>query len=104
MSHIGDAIQPRYTPCRCDSCKYGNTPGTGVALDVRAGVVRQLELAAIRDGRYADIDAEFDQAQARSDTGFAAAARNVTRALEPAWRMEEARLAAQSGTGTEAAA
>lgn len=93
MSHIGNAIQSRFEPCRCDACKYGKNPGTGVSLDVRPGVARRLELAAIRDGRYADIDAEFDQVQARYMTGFAAAARHVIRTLEPVWRAEEARLA-----------
>lgn len=101
MSHIGDAIQPRFEPCRCDACKYGHAPGAGAVLDMRPGVSRRLELSAIRDGRYDDIDAEFDEVQAHYVTGFAAAARNFARAMEPlrqAERVMRRTVAAQEPT------
>ena len=88
MSHIGDAIQPRFEQCRCDGCKYGRRPGTGAVLYMGPDSVRRLELAAIRDGRYEDIDAGFDQVQAHYLTGFSSAARNFARAMEPLWRAE----------------
>lgn len=86
MNPIGDALQPRFEPCRCDSCKYGRTPGTGVVLDMRPGVARRLELAAIRDGRYDDIDAGFDAVVAHYVNDLAAVERKVSRALEPVWQ------------------
>ncbi len=85
MNPIGDTLQPRFTnsPCRCDGCKYGHIPDAGAVLDMSPGVTRRLELAAIRDGRYVDIDALFDEVQAHYVTGFASAARHFNRAMEP---------------------
>jgi hypothetical protein len=46
--------------------------------------------AAIRDGRYVDIDAAFDAVVERASTGFTAASRHVFRTLDPVMRQVEA--------------
>jgi len=102
MSHIGDAIQPRFEPCRCDSCKYGSTPGADAVLYAGEDAVDLMILAAKRDGRYEDIDAFADAATARAHVELNATARKFSAALLPVWRRYEALMLAQPTVAMEA--
>ena len=102
MSHIGDAIQPRFEPCRCDEHKYGKNPGTDAVLYAGSDAVDLMILAAKRDGRYEDIDAGFDAVQARAHVAFNASARKFSAALLPVWRRYEALMLAQPTVAMEA--
>ena len=102
MSHIGDALEPRYTPCRCDSCKYGRKPGTDAVLYAGKDAVDLMILAGRRDGRYEDIEAGFDAVQARAHVEFSATARKFSAALLPVWRRYEALMLAQPTVAMEA--
>ena len=102
MSHIGDALEFRYTPCRCDACKYGKTPGADAVLYCGSDAVDLMILAAKRDGRYEDIDAFADAAVARAHVDLNATARKFSAALLPVWRRYEALMLAQPTVAMEA--
>ena len=78
-------------PCRCDQCKTVRPPAPALAvLYAQPDAVWLGIRAAVREGRYADIDAAFDDATERCRKGFAAASRHVFRALDPVARQVEA--------------
>ena len=102
MSHIGDSLQSRFEPCRCDACKYGKTPGADAVLYCGSDAVDLMILAGKRDGRYEDIEAGFDAVQARAHVEFSATARKFSAALLPVWRRYEALMLAQPTVAMEA--
>ncbi len=102
MNPIGDALQVRFEPCRCDACKYGKTPGADAVLYCGSDAVDLMILAAKRDGRYEDIHAYADAAVARAHVELNATARKVTAALLPVWRRYEALMLSQPTVAMEA--
>jgi hypothetical protein len=73
-------------PCRCPEHKYGHRPGTDAVLYSGPDAVMLLTHAAIRDGRYEDIGADFDAVQHRAHARFDASERRTARTLAPAIR------------------
>ena len=73
-------------PCRCDQHKYGHRPGNDAVLYSGPDAVLLMINAAIRDGRYEDIHADFDAVQHSVHADFDASARRFARALQPAVR------------------
>jgi hypothetical protein len=79
-------------PCTCEDCRAVRPPSAAVAvLYAQPDAVWLTWRAAIRDGRYDDIDALFDAVDERARTGFAAAERHARRALGPVQLQVEAR-------------
>lgn len=72
--------------CRCDQCRYEQRPGADAVLYSGPDSVLLSIFAAIRDGRYADIHAEADEAQHAIHASFDAAERRTRRTLAPALR------------------
>jgi hypothetical protein len=72
--------------CRCPEHKYGRRPGTDAVLYSGPDAVMLLTHAAIRDGRYEDIGADFDEVQHSIHASFDASERRFARALAPVWR------------------
>ena len=80
-------------PCGCDECKYAQSPpGAGVVLYTGPDVTETLLNAAIRDGRYEDIEARFDDIEIAAESRFSAAERNAWRTIESGYRRAEAVL------------
>lgn len=77
-----EPMEPGGPPCRCDEHKYGQRPGAGVVLYAGPDVVETSWLAALRDGRYEDIDAYADLAEMRIEAEFEAHERNAWRTIE----------------------
>ena len=81
----GNSASGRGVPgCKCDGCRYGNVPGADAVLYTGPDAMWLLWRAAIRDGRYDDIDAYAeDVAPYLIHAPAIATARRIHRSIEP---------------------
>ena len=84
-------------PCKCEACRYGHQPGSGIVLYDQPGAASMLWAMSVLDGRYEDIEGEFDAVWRRTRKGFAAAERHARHTLDIARHRVEAVAAAELG-------